>query len=68
MKAKELLAAGYVKDFRFRDKETLELYLHLVDHRRIQYKIVEQCTSSDGSILIRIMLQYNNAPLIDLFE
>lgn len=68
MKAKELLAAGYVKDFRFRDKEALELYLHLIDHRRIRYEIVEQCNSSDGSILIRILLQYNNAPLIDLFE
>ena len=68
MKAKELLAAGYVKDFRFRDKEALDLYISLVDRRRIHYKILEQCTSSDGSILIRIMLQYNNARLIDLFE
>ena len=68
MKRKELLAAGYVKDFRFSDPGSLDLYLYQLAHRRIKFKILERCNSSDGSILIRIVLQYNDAPLIDLYE
>ncbi len=67
-KAKELLAAGYVRDILFRDNSEYELYVYKLDHRHMQYKILDSLVRDDGSVIIRILQQYNNTPLIRLFD
>lgn len=67
MKAKELLAAGYVRDILFRSKDVFDLYLYDLDHKKRVYKILDTYTRKDGSIIVRILQQYNNADLIQLF-
>lgn len=66
MKRRELLAAGYLRDFRFCDMDELEIYLHELDHRKVQYRVLETCPRPDGSVLCRILQQYNNADLIQI--
>ena len=68
MKAKELLAAGYVRDILFRDKEAFDLYLYDLDHKKKVYEILDTFDRDDGSIIVRILQQYNSAPLIQLYE
>ena len=64
--AKTLLAAGVLRDFEFGNHEELELYLYRLDHRQFNYKVIETFERSDGTVLIRILQQYNNADLIEL--
>ena len=65
---KELLAAGIVRDIRFRDEEKFEIYIYWLEHTKANYKIIEKVTCEDGCVLVRIPQQYNTAPLINLFE
>lgn len=65
---RELLAAGIVRDLWFCHKEAADLYLYRLDHNCVLYKIIQRCDQADGSVLIRIVQQYNNSPLIHLFE
>lgn len=67
-KAKELLAAGYIRDIRFRDNSEYELYICKLDNRHTEYKILESYVQEDGKVIIRILQQYNNSPLIQLFD
>ena len=67
MKRKEILAAGYVRDIKFRTKDDLDLYLYDLDHKKVVYEVLDSYCRGDGSIIIRILQQYNNAPLIELF-
>lgn len=66
MRKKELLAAGIVRDLRFMDLDVSELYFYDLVHRGVAYKILDSCVRSDGSVIIRILQQYNNSPLIEL--
>lgn len=66
MKRRELLAAGYLRDFRFCNWDEYEIYLHELDHRKICYRVLETCPSPDGIVLVRILQQYNNADLIQI--
>ena len=68
MKAKEILAAGYVRDILFRSKKVFDLYLYNLDHRKIYYQVIETFIRDDGSIIARILQQYNSAPMIQLFK
>lgn len=61
-----LLAAGIVRDFEFLKMEHLEVYLYQLDHRKVNYKVIETFERSDGTVLVRIVQQYNNADLIQL--
>lgn len=63
---RELLAAGYLRDFRFFNMDELEAYLDALDHRKVQYRVLETCPRHDGSVLCRILQQYNNVDLIRL--
>ena len=67
MKAKELLAAGYVRDILFRSKEVFDLYLYDLDHKKRVYKVLDTYTRDDGSIIVRILQQYNDTELIQLY-
>lgn len=68
MKRKELLAAGYVRDILFRDMEECEIYLGGLRNKMLAYKILDSFTRDDGSVIIRILQQYNNAPMIQLYN
>ena len=67
-KSKELLAGGIVRDLRFRSKTHYQAYL--IDRKvaKEQYEVLEVVEQADGTILARIVGQYNNAPLIKLFN
>ena len=67
-KRKELLAAGYVRDILFSSDEEREIYIHSLEHRKTNYKILEELKREDGTVIIRILQQYNTAPLIQLFN
>lgn len=66
MPAKLLLAAGIVRDIEFRDQECLDLYIYALEHKKVLFKILDQYNRKDGSIIIRIVQQYNDSPLIQL--
>ena len=67
-KSKELRAGGIVRDLRFRSKAHYQAYL--IDRQAVKedYEILEVMEQEDGTIIARILGQYNNAPLIKLFN
>ena len=65
MKRKKLLAAGIIRDFRFKNKEEYQKYLTWI---RGKYEVIEMVEKMDGTVLARILTQYNNTELIQLFE
>lgn len=67
MRTKYLLAAGIVRDIEFRSKEVFDLYLYALDHRKAVYKVLDTYVRQDGSIIVRIVQQYNGSDLIQLF-
>ena len=67
-KRKELLAAGYIRDILFQKIDDCKSYLHNLDQRKAEYKILDTYIRDDNSVIIRILQQYNNAPLIQLYE
>ena len=49
-------------------KEEVEKYNAYLDKNRTQYKIVSEETQSDGSIMIKIIKQYNSSPVGDYLD
>lgn len=68
MKIKTVLAAGYVRDLLFCSQDALEIYLYKLDHGYSEYKILDRFDREDGSVIIRILQQYNSSPLIKLYD
>lgn len=66
MRRKELLAAGLIRDILFCSNDEVDLYIHELEYRCVQYEILDRYVREDGSEIIRIMQQYNNVPLIEL--
>lgn len=66
--AKKLLAAGIVRDLEFLNRHALDIYIYRLDHNEVEYKILEQWNRPDGSVIIRMIQQYNNSPLVELYE
>lgn len=67
-KTKELLAAGIVRDLQFCSEYALDVYLYGLDHREVVYKVLETFPRQDGSVICRIVQQYNDSPLIQLYK
>lgn len=65
---KVILAGGYVRDILFASAEAEELYLYQLQHRCIEHKVLDRLQREDGQVIIRIVQQYNNSPLIQLYE
>lgn len=65
---KKLLAAGIVRDLMFDCQDSLDLYLYAMQHKKMKYEILDQLNREDGCIIIRIVSQYNDSDLIQLFE
>lgn len=66
--SKQLLAAGIVRDLAFLNRDALDLYLYRLDHNEVIYQIFERWNRPDGTVVIRIVQQYNSSPLIQLYE
>ena len=49
-------------------KEEVEKYKASLNKNRTQYKIVSEETQSDGSIMIKIIKQYNTSPVGDYLD
>ena len=49
-------------------KEEVEKYKASLDKNRTKYKIVSEETQSDGSIMIKIIKQYNTSPVGDYLD
>jgi len=49
-------------------KEDVEKYKKTLDRNRTQYKIVEQSEQSDGSIIVKVIKQYNTSPVGDYLD
>ena len=46
-------------------EQDVEHYKKTLERNRTQYKIVEQITQPDGSIIIKVIKQYNSSPVGD---
>lgn len=68
LKTKEVLAAGIVRDIEFISHYAMEVYLSGLDQRKVNYKVLETYESPVGVTRIRIIQQYNNSPLIKLYN
>ena len=68
MKVKTILAAGYVRDILFINQDAVDVYLHKLQHDLYEFKVLDKFTRDDGSVIIRIVQQYNNSPLISLYD
>lgn len=64
----KLLAAGIVRDFIFDCQDSLDVYLSVLQLRKISYEILDQLLRDDGRVIVRIVSQYNDVELIQLFE
>ena len=49
-------------------KEEVEKYRASLDKNRTKYKIVSEETQSDGSVMIKIIKQYNTSPVGDYLD
>ena len=49
-------------------KEEVETYKASLDKNRTKYKIVSEETQSDGSVMIKIIKQYNTSPVGDYLD
>ena len=67
-KRRELLAAGIVRDIRFQNEAEYDIHIYNLNHKYADYKLLEKVKREDGTVLARIVEQYNNTPLIQLYE
>ena len=65
---KKLLAAGIVRDIEFVSQYALDVYLSVNKDKWSAFKILDQFTRADGSVVIRLLTPYNNVELIELYE
>jgi len=65
---KVILAAGIVRDILFFTSDDADLYLYKLQHDGSPYKLIERFNRDDGSVILRVLGQYNNADLITLFQ
>ena len=65
-KAKEVLAAGIVRDIRFCSSDRADDYLYRLDHLGFTYKVLESCRCDDGTVILRVLQRYNDCDLIEL--
>ena len=67
-KTKEILAAGIVQDIQFCTHYALDVYLYGLERGNVTHKVLETFERQDGSVICRIVKQYNNSPLIQLYK
>lgn len=68
IQSRELLAAGIVRDIAFKSSGLADKYLRDLDEKKKRYIVLESLRREDGSVILRIVQQYNGSPLIQLYE
>lgn len=48
--------------------QEIEMYIKTLERNRTQYKIVEQNVRNDGSVIMKIIKQYNTSPVGDYLD
>ena len=66
--SKKILAGGIVRDIEFVSQYALDVYLNFNKSKWSDFKILDQFTRADGSVVIRLLTPYNNTELIELYE
>lgn len=46
-------------------EQEVEQYKKTMDHNHMKYKIIEETAQPDGSIIVKVIKQYNSAPVGD---
>lgn len=49
-------------------KKEVEAYKASLERNRVKYKILEEETQQDGSIIVRVIKQYNQSPVGDYIK
>lgn len=49
-------------------QEEVARYKKQLDTNRVQYKILEETTQEDGSVIVKIIKQYNQCPVGDYLK
>ncbi|SDB64627.1 hypothetical protein [Butyrivibrio sp. INlla16] len=49
-------------------REEIEKYKQSLEHAKTEYKILEETKQDDGSIVIKVIKQYNNSPIGDYLK
>lgn len=68
MMSKKLLAAGIVRDIEFDSEDSLSTYIARLNLFLTEFDILDKYIRDDGTVIIRIVTQYNNSDLIQLYE
>ena len=64
-----MLKADVTHDYAVRlVKEDVEKYKKTLERNRTQYKIIEQSEQADGSIIVKVIKQYNTSPVGDYLD
>ena len=66
--SKKILAAGIVRDLEFDSQESLDKYINRFELFCARYEILDKFIRDDGSVIARIVTQYNDSDLIKLYE
>ena len=61
-----LLAAGLIRDYEFLSAYSYQDYLRLLERKGTVYKELDRFDRADGSVVVRILTQYNSTDLIEL--
>lgn len=65
MRTREILAGGLVRDIWFVNEDKFHKY---IDRLPYEAKLLDKAWRADGSVIVRLLTPYNDAPLIQLFE
>lgn len=49
-------------------KQEVEQYKKTLERNRTQYKIVDEAEQSDGSMILKVIKQYNSSPVGDYLD
>ena len=64
-----MLKEGVAHDWAVKQVEQdVEQYRKTLERNRTQYKIVEQITQPDGSVMLKVIKQYNSSPVGDYLD
>ena len=66
--SKRLLAAGIVRDLEFDSQYALDVFINHNHSKWYDFKILDQFTRADGSVVVRLLTPYNNTELIELYQ
>lgn len=67
-KAKEILAAGILRDIRFDSAERADEYLYMLDRCKFTYQVLESCRCDDGTVILRVLQRHNGCDLIQVYH